>query len=353
MTQLILFLLIFGVIVVAHEFGHFLLAKVNGITVVEFSVGMGPTLLKFTKGGTRYALKLLPLGGACMFEGEDGLYTEKGEKSEKSGAFPNAKIGARIATVFAGPLFNFILAFLFSLFLVGNIGSDPAVLGEIMEGYPAAEAGLLPGDEIIKMNGERVHLYREVSIVSLLNQGEDIEILYERYGKTYTTTITPKYDEEDKRYYIGISGGATYEKGNALDVIVNSYYEVRYTIKTTYKSLFMFFNGQATVKDLSGPVGMAQFVGEVYEESASINVRAVVLSMLNIAILLSANIGVINLLPLPALDGGRLVFLLIELVRGKPVSQEKEGMVHFVGFVLLMLLMVVVMYNDIAKLFVK
>ncbi|HKM04700.1 MAG TPA: RIP metalloprotease RseP [Lachnospiraceae bacterium] len=351
--QIVLFLLIFGVIVTAHEFGHFLLAKANGITVVEFAVGMGPALFKFTKGGTKYVLRLLPIGGACMFEGDDGLYEKKGDKGEQIGAFPNAKVGARIATVIAGPLFNFILAFILSLFMVGSIGSDKPVLGDVMEGYPAEAAGMQSGDKIISMNGEKVYLYREVSLVSMMNEGENITIVYKRNGEKIKTIITPKYDEETDRFYIGFQGFGTYEKGNAIDIIKNAYFEVRYTIKMTYKSLFMLIKGQASVKELSGPVGIAQIVGEVYEEAASVSFKAIVLNMLNIAILLSANIGVVNLLPLPALDGGRLVFMIIELFRGKPISAEKEGMVHFVGFVLLMLLMVFVMYNDISRLFVK
>ncbi len=360
MIKILLFLLIFGLVVIAHEFGHFLLAKINGIHVIEFSVGMGPKLLKFQGKETLYTLRLLPIGGACMFEQEDGLETVGQTESGKDikaevqepteGSFAAAKVGARIATVVAGPIFNFLLAFILSLFVVGMTGSDPTTISSVVEGYPAQEAGLQPGDEIISLNGERVHLYREVSFLSSTNQGESFEVVYERDGERYTTTIEPIYEEESGRYYMGFSGGR-YEKGNALEIIRDSYYEVRYWIKITYKSLLMLFNGQATVKDLSGPVGVAQVVGDVYEEAADYGIMTVVASMLNIAILLSANLGVMNLLPLPALDGGRLVFLLIELIRGKPISKEKEAIVHFIGFALLMVLMVVVLYNDIMRLF--
>lgn len=350
--SIVFFILILGVVIIAHEFGHFLLAKMNGITVVEFAVGMGPKIICFQKGGTRYVLRLLPIGGACVFEGEDGLYSKNEEQIEKKGAFPNAKVSARITTVLAGPIFNFVLAFLFSLIIVSNVGSDKAMLEGIMEGYPAEQAGLMVGDEIIRINGERVYFYREVALASMLNKGKDIKIEYKRDGTIHKTTITPIYSEEDDRYYMGFSGGTTYIKGNAFDVIKNGVLEVRYWIKITYKSLFMLFSGNASPKDLAGPVGVAQMVGEVYEESASISIRAIIINMLNIAVLLSANLGVINLLPLPALDGGRLVFMFIEVFRGKPISPEKEGVVHFVGFVLLMVLMVFVLYNDIARLFV-
>ncbi len=365
MIKIILFLLIFGLVVVAHEFGHFLLAKINGIRVVEFSVGMGPKLLHFQGKETLYTLRLLPIGGACMFDQEDGLDLEKKEKDSaedpekvvsdrsdggRDGSFAAAKVGSRIATIVAGPIFNFILAFILSLFVVGMCGSDRPRILNVMEGYPAQEAGLEAGDKIISLNGERVYLYREVSFFSSTNQGEKVTMVYERDGERYTTVITPRYDETAGRYYIGFSGG-TYTKDNALEIIRDSYFEVRYWIKVTFKSLLMLFTGQASVKDMSGPVGVAQVVGDVYEEASEYGIETIIASMLNIAILLSANLGVVNLLPLPALDGGRLIFMIIEVLRGKPVSKEKEAMVHFIGFVLLMVLMVFVLYNDIMRLF--
>lgn len=157
---IVLFVLVFGVIVVGHELGHFLLAKANGITVVEFSVGMGPKLLRFKKGGTEYSLRLLPIGGACMFEGEDGLDNDNGTPSE--GAFPNASVWARISTVFAGPFFNFILAYILAMIVVGYAGSDRPVINGLIDGYPAQEAGMQPGDVITRMNGERIYVAREI-----------------------------------------------------------------------------------------------------------------------------------------------------------------------------------------------
>lgn len=364
MIKILWFLLIFAVVVIAHEFGHFLIAKANGVRVVEFTVGMGPILLKKQGKETLYTWRLLPLGGACIFENEDGLDEEERRKkaedaasvqelipdTEKDRSLPAASVWVRIATYAAGPIFNFLLAFFFSLIVVGMSGSDRTEIVSVIEGYPAEEAGLMAGDEIISLNGERVHLYREVTLFSQLNQGEEVKVVYERDGERRTAVITPRYDEEAGRYLIGFSGGI-YEKCNALDTIKAGYYEVRYWIKVTYKSLFMLFRGQASVKDLSGPVGMAQVVGEVYEEASEYGILTLIASMLNFAILLSANLGVVNLLPLPALDGGRLVFAFIEAVRGKPVPRDKEAIVHFVGFVLLLALMVFVMYNDIMRLF--
>lgn len=367
---IVLFIIIFCVVVIAHEFGHFIIAKMNGINVVEFSVGMGPCICSFTKGGTKYAIRLLPLGGACMFEGEDGLNlaedeagdetadNQTGEKlvndtqlGKKSGAFPDAPVWVRIATVVAGPIFNFILAFLFSTIIVGSYGADTPVVQKVAEDGAAYEAGLRDGDRVVEMNGDAVHLYREISLISMLNKGEDITVVYERDGKLQETVITPYYDEEAGRYYMGLYGSGVYEKFDFLGTLKYSAYEVGYWIETTFKSLQMLVQGQVSKDDVAGPVGMAQTVNNIYTQSKPDGVYYVWLNMLNFAILLSANLGVLNLLPFPALDGGRLVFLLVEAVRGKPIPPEKEGIVHMIGMVLLMALMVFVLFNDLSRLF--
>ncbi|HJC24646.1 MAG TPA: RIP metalloprotease RseP [Candidatus Eisenbergiella merdavium] len=347
MTTIILFIIVFSVIVVAHELGHFLLAKANGITVVEFSVGMGPKLLHFSKGGTEYSLRLLPIGGACMFEGENGL-EEEGTLSE--GAFPRAKVWARISTVFAGPLFNFLLAFVCAMLVVAYAGSDRPVIQDVMEGYPAQEAGIQSGDVITGLNGERIYLAREISLYTMANPGKTVTVEYMRDGQKQTATLVPQYDETEGRYLLGFQGYSEYVDCRNAGVFKYAYYEARYVLKMTVKSIGMLLTGKAGVDDVSGPVGMAQIIGEVQQEAAPYGPLAVAINMVNIAMLLSVNLGVINLLPLPALDGGRLVFLLVEAVRGKPVPPDKEGMVHFAGFVLLMVLMVFVMFNDISRL---
>ena len=345
--SIILFLTIFVIGVISHEFGHFLIGKSNAICVVEFAVGMGPTLFPFRKGETKYSLKLLPIGGACMFDGEDGVMAENGEADEHS--FLKANVWARIATVFAGPFFNFVLAFVFSLIVVAFNGSDKPVVQQLMEGSAAEEAGILPGDEIVRINGEKIHLYREVSLISAMNQGETLEIRIKRDGEMQDVTIVPRYDAQDGRYYIGLRGAGEYFKCNPLQVFQYGVYEVRYWVKATYKSLMMLLQGQATKDDVSGPIGIAQFVGDTYDEVKDYGISSVVFTMMNIIILLSVNLGIMNLLPLPALDGGRLVFMFLEVIRGKPVSPEKEGLVHFAGLVVFMILMVFVMYNDIMK----
>ena len=346
---LIYFVLIFGTIVLAHEFGHYLLAKVNGIHVVEFAIGMGPKLVGFHRNGTDYVIRLLPIGGACMFEGEDGLNQAEGEPSPNS--FNAAPVWARISSVVAGPLFNFILAFVLAIILVGFTGSDKPVILGVMEGYPAQMAGMEPGDMITKMNGEKIYLSREIYINTYLNGDKLMVVEYERDGKLYTTELLPMYNEETGRHLIGLQGYGEAVEAKGLSIFKYAFYEVRYSFVSTIKSLKMLVQGEASKDDVSGPVGIAQVIGEVAEESTPYGPLVLLLNLCNIALLLSVNLGVLNLLPLPALDGGRLVFMLIEAVRGKPIPPEKEGMVHFAGFVALMLLMVFVMYNDIVRLF--
>jgi len=365
---IVLFIIIFCVVVIAHEFGHFIIAKMNGIHVVEFSVGMGPCIFSFTKGETKYAIRLLPLGGACMFEGEDGLYLDEEEEDDKdrkkeeepvsdtklgkkSGAFPDAPVWVRIATVVAGPIFNFILAFFFSMIIIGSYGADTPVVQKVAEDGAAYAAGLRDGDKIVEMDGNKIRLYREISLASMLNKGQDIVVTYERDGKTYDAVISPIYDEAAGRYYMGLYGQGVYEKFGVLGTMKYSAYEVGYWIETTVMSLKMLVQGQVSKDDVAGPVGMAQTVNNIYTQSKPDGAYYVWLNMLNFAILLSANLGVLNLLPIPALDGGRLVFLLVEAVRGKPIPPEKEGVVHMIGMILLMVLMVFVLFNDLSRLF--
>jgi len=356
-VTLVLFILIFGIVVLAHEFGHFILARMNGIHVVEFSIGMGPTLFHVDKGDTRYAIKLLPIGGACMFEGEDGLNLkqEKEETSEmddtsSQGSFIDAGPWARFATVLAGPLFNVILGFFIALIVVAYNGIDLPVVQQIMEDSAAQDAGMEAGDVITKINGDNIRFYREISLESSLNTtGEEMEITFQRDGKEQTVQITPRYNQQDNRYYIGLVGAGEYVKISGLDVLKYGGYETAFVLENTIKSLKLLVTGHLSKDDISGPVGIASYVGETYEEVKDYGVPAVVLTMLDFILILSINLGVMNLLPLPALDGGRLIFILLELIRGKPIPPEKEGMVHFAGLILFFIFTIFILYNDILK----
>ena len=311
--KIIFAILIFSIIILFHELGHFLFAKRAGIRVNEFCIGLGPTLVGFTKGETKYSIKLLPFGGACMMEGEDG-------DSKAEDSFQSKSVGARISVVAAGPVFNFIMAF-------------------------------VCGDVVKKLNSKKIHLYREVSIYTFFLGDQSIDVVYERDGKTHETTITPRYDKENDRYLFGFYGSGERTKGGPVKTLQYGVYEVKYWIASTLESLKMLVTGQVGINEMSGPVGIVKGVSDTYEAGAAVGWFSVFVGMLNWTILLSANLGVMNLLPLPALDGGRLVFLIIEAIRGKGIDPEKEGMVHFIGICLLMALMVVIMFNDIRKLF--
>ena len=345
--KIIVSLLIFSIIILFHELGHFLLAKRAGIKVNEFSLGLGPTIWGVKKGDTLYCLKLLPFGGACMMEGED-------EDSTAENSFGSKSVWARISVVAAGPVFNFIMAFVFSFVLLCATGYDLPVLVDVSPGYAAAEAGLQAGDVITEMNGKNIHFYRDISAYGMYHPGEPVEITYERDGEEYTTTLVPKYDEELGRYLYGFIGNAGREKhtNNVFTLMKYSVHEVGYWIDSTVQSLRMLVTGGVSVNEMSGPVGIVDAIGDSYEESVSYGIGVAILQMMYICVFLSANLGVMNLLPIPALDGGRLVFLVIEAIRGKKIDQEKEGFVHFIGLILLLLLMVVIMFNDIRKLFV-
>lgn len=340
----ILALIIFSAIVIFHELGHFLLAKWNGIEVIEFSLGMGPRLLSHVWGDTRYSLKLLPIGGSCQMVGEE-------EASDSEGAFGNKSVWARIAVVAAGPVFNFILAWVLALIIVGSVGYDNTMV-DIIPDSAAAEAGMEDGDEIISINGSRTWLYREVSLYSSLHQGQTATVVFERNGEKQTVVLTPKQSDTGA-YLYGFSRTVQREKGGALETVGYSCAEIRYWLKATVESLKMLIGGQVRLEEMSGPVGIVSTIGDTYKESRVDGWYYVTMNMIMIAIFLSVNLGVMNLLPIPALDGGRLVFLILEAIRGKAIPQEKESMVHFTGFVLLMGLMAVILFSDLHKLFIK
>lgn len=343
LIKLVLFLIIFSVIVIFHEGGHCVIGKMSGIGVKEFSIGMGPTIIGFRRGETLYSLKLLPVGGLTIFEGSD-----PDDDSPKS--FRKASVPARFATVFAGPFMNFVLAFLLSLIVIGSVGYDLPVLQSVMDGYPAQEAGLQAGDRIVSINKKPVVIYRDITLWTMFNEGKRADIVYERDGELHTASVTPKFSTKDQRFLFGFRGPMEYTKGNPLQVIRYSLTEVRYWIEVTVKSLLMMFTGKFTVNDLSGPVGVAEVVGDVYESSKDSGIYYVWMNMLSLMILLTADLGVMNLLPFPALDGGKLVFILFEAVTGRKPSEKVEGIINLIGVSFLMVLMCYVMIHDISRL---
>lgn len=340
--KIIIAIVVFSIMILFHELGHFLLAKANGIRVNEFCLGLGPTIFGVQKGETKYALKLFPIGGACVMEGED-------EESADDRAFGKKSVWARISVVIAGPLFNFLMAFVFSFILLCNIGYDLPVLSGVSEGFPASEAGLMAGDTIVKLGNTRIHFYRDIRTYAQFHPGETVPVVYERDGEQYQTELTPLYDEEYGIYLYGFLGSTERTTGNVFENIKYSFYEVKYWISATLGSLKALVTGQVSMNEMGGPVAIVGMIGEGYEQSVSLGFLALFLQMLYITIFLSANLGVMNLLPIPALDGGRLLFLLLEVIRGKRIDPDKEGMVHFVGLLLLFALMIFVLFNDVRR----
>lgn len=341
--SIIVALLIFGLLIFFHELGHFLFAKRGGIGVTSFSLGMGPAILKKQIGETEYALRILPFGGSCAMVGED-------TESDAENAFNKKSVWTRISVVAAGPVFNFILAFVGAVIMVCCVGVDKPVITEMMEGYPAYEAGVRAGDEIISMNGRNIGVYRDVSMYIQLHQGEEIDLVYERDGERFETTVVPKMDE-DGYYLMGITGGAYTKCTNPLEVIKYAGCEVGYWIHMVFDSLKLMVSGQVSREEVGGPVRIVSMIGETYEQSAAISGFMVFISMLNMVIFLSANLGVMNLLPIPALDGGRLLLMLVEVVTRKRVPEKVEGYIHMAGFAVLMALMVLILFNDISIMF--
>lgn len=366
--QILIALLVFSVIIIIHELGHFSLARKNGVTVTEFSVGMGPRLLTIVKGDngisakifastdtcmnradwkdhTKYSLKLLPLGGSCMMLGED-------EDVQDVNAFNNKGVWARISVIFAGPFFNFILAFLCALFIIGKVGYDRPTVDVVAKDFYTQGEGIQVGDLVKEINGSKIRVSREVSYYLAFNgcPGDSFTAKVIRDGKPLTIEspyyknskgqVTLPFDVQYKRVKVG-----------PLEVLKYSAYEVKLWIEVTVKSIGQMVTGKVSKDEISGPVGIVDMIGDTYKQSKSEGMMQVILNMLYITILLSANLGVMNLLPLPALDGGRLVFLFIEAIRGKAIDREKEGMVHFIGLIALMLLMVFVMFNDFSRIF--
>lgn len=355
-SSIIWFIIIFSIVVISHEFGHYLLARANGIRVREFLVGFGPVIFKFKKGETVFKVCLLPLGGACVYDGMDEIDKDAEEEEDTEriidrSKFPNARPWAKIATLVAGPLFNFVLGFIVAFIMVNMIVIREPVVTEVIEGGAAEAAGIMPGDRITAIDGEKIYLYDEISVYTTLYRGGDTHLTVDRNGEELEIVMTPYYSEQYGKYMIGIINDTFVEELKGGDAFRYTWYEMRYNVIMVWKSLGALLTGHLARENVAGPVGVVNMVGDIIEETSPYGWQTVLVNMLNLMLLLTVNLGIFNMLPVPALDGGRLLFALIELVRGKPVPPKKEAYVHLAGMVLLLIIVVIVFFNDIHNIF--
>ena len=321
---------VFLLVILLHELGHFTVAKLSGIKVNEFAIGMGPKLIQTKKGETLYTLRLLPIGGYVKMEGED-------EKSNDPRSFNNVSTLKKIATVAAGALMNFILAIIVLSVVSFYTGMPTTTIDEVIKDSPAGLSGVLEGDKIISIDGIKTSTWNELSdTISKSDSSKEMDVLLIRNGEEKSIKIQPS--EDNGRTIIGIMPAYEKSLGSAI----------KGGIETTMMFLGLMFDflkgvfrGSVSSNDLSGPVGVITEIGRAAESGF--------LNLLNLLGFISVNLGFFNLLPIPALDGSRIAFLLVELVRGKPIDPDKEGFIHTIGFLLLITLMLFVTYKDLLR----
>lgn len=322
---------VFLLVVLLHELGHFSVAKLVGIKVNEFAIGMGPKILQKRKGETLYTLRILPIGGFVKMEGED-------ESSSDPRSFNKASPLARIGVLAAGAIMNFVLAIIV-LSIVAFYTGVPTTNVEALPNSPAEISGVLSGDRIVSINDINIKTWEDITnTISKLPSKDKIDIVVDRNGNDKTISILPTIEEG--RTMIGIT--PIYQK-SLISGIKGGIENTFYFIKLMFNFLGMLFKGQVSTDDFAGPIGVINEVGEAAKMGF--------ISLLFILGFISVNLGFFNLLPIPALDGSKIFFTLIEIIRGKPINPDKEGIIHLVGFVFLISLMLLITYKDILKLF--
>ena len=379
--SIVLALLALSFLVFFHELGHFLAAKFFKVGVLEFSIGMGPRILSGVFHNTRYSIKLLPLGGSCAMLGEDAagsgdFLTAKGEEEEDildfdgvifakedidKYSFEKKPAWQRFIICFGGVFHNFLLAFVLAIILTLNIGTEFPIIGAATVQTPAMESGLEENDRIVAIelaNGSRrsIASLQELSIFLELHQEDfqkgDIKVTVLREGKKESFSFSPYRDPETGRYRLGVQlkNGRVKAK-NVLQVLEYSYYEFRFNARIVFDSLAMILKGRVSRQDVMGPVGTVAVIGGAVQQSSSGGLRLTILVLMNLSLMLSVNLGIMNLLPIPALDGGRLLFILLEMLLRKRLNPKWEERINTIGMAILLLLMVAIVFNDVFNLF--
>ena len=332
----------FSLIIFVHELGHFLTARLFKVTVHEFAIGMGPKIVSWGKKETEYSIRAIPVGGFCSMEGED-------EASNDEGSFSKKPWYARFIILASGAAMNLLLGFVICIAFVCiyySNGVPTTTVDSVLPQAPAAEF-LQPGDRVVEVNGQQTNILLDINFAMQSNGSKEIEITVKRDGERVTGKVKPytdTYSDGTVRYAVGFSGRV--ETLNFFNVLRESFYQTVWNGKIVFVSLGMLISGQAGVNEVSGPVGVVSVMNEAAKPGGLLGL----INILSIASLISVNIGIMNLLPLPALDGGRILFVLVEAVRRKPIPPEKEGIVHAAGMILLIGLMVFATWNDIMKL---
>lgn len=332
---------VFGLLVMAHEAGHFLVAKKAGVTVYEFSLGFGPRLLGLKRGGTLYTLRLLPLGGYVRMAGMEE------EDRDVEGSFNKKTVSQRMGVAVAGPIMNLALAAVLFIMVFTVLGIpqviDSNVIGEVVEGRPAAAAGLMAGDRILAVNEKPTANWQEV-VEQIRSQGsgdKPINLTLEREADRWTTSVTPELNGQV--YQIGIRPQIYYQRLGVIEGISMGFQQTITLTAAMLMGLLHIFTQGVSPGELAGPVGIIQMTGEAAQGGLA--------NLLYFAGVLSINLAILNLLPIPALDGSRVIFLLLEKLRGRPVEPDREGLIHLIGFALLMALVLVLTYQDVMRLF--
>ncbi len=340
-------LFMLGVLITVHELGHFLAARMTGMAVNEFSIGMGPKLFsrKSKKTGTTFSLRAFPLGGFCLFYGED-------EEMDDPRAYNRQPVWKRFLSVLAGPTMNFLVAILLFIVMLAAVGQrvlvDQPIVGKLMPDKPAIMAGLKTGDLITAIDGVAMDTREQVSNAIAASGGKPVQLTIQRAGQDMTLDITPTYvapvnGEEQGRYLLGIEYAYTRQRLPLGQAIGASWQQSVEAVKLMYTSLWGMVTRGEGLDDMTGPVGT---VALIQEETAKNGFEMYIL----LAAIISINLGFVNLLPIPGLDGSRLIFFAVEAIRRKPINRDLEGTIHFVGFVFLIGLMLVFTYKDIARL---
>ena len=323
-------IIIFCLLIFVHELGHFITAKAVGIRVNEFSLGMGPLLFHFTKGETEYSLRAFPIGGYCKMEGED-------EESNDASAFNNKSLPAKALVVIAGSAMNLILAIVILSIVLFIAGMPTNTIKELSPDLPAVESGLLPGDKIIQIEDKRINEWNDITDTIGESKANTLTIVAERDGERLSFEIDV-VKSEDGRRVIGIVPDYTNDPGKAVVYGVQSTFEMGVKMVEIIGQLII---GEVSTKNLTGPVGIVYMVGDTAKLGW--------IYLAQLTALISLNLAIVNMLPFPALDGGRLLFMIIRVFTGKTISDETEGKIHFVGLMLLFGLMIYITFQDVGR----